>query len=169
MVDQDLRQRVNQDDQHTKRIRCTERDQVIPWYGKHCPLRVCILTHGLCESPMWGLGVLPWACVKRKISYNPWRMTSSGDRHQDCGVQVQVDQHEDIMLEARRPLWWQWTCEDMLKSGSPIVSMGEQSTSLHQFNAIKKGGPSWGSQDHHHLAQEVEVQGIGLPLIGFLF
>ena len=50
-----------------------------------------------------------------------------------------------------------------------VVSMGEQSTSLHQANAIKKGGPSWGSQDHHHLAQEDEVQGIGLPLIGFLF
>ena len=24
-------------------------------------------------------------------------MTSSGDRHQDCGVQVQVDQHEYII------------------------------------------------------------------------
>ena len=120
-VDQDLRQRVNQDDQHTKRTRCTERDQVIPWYGKHCPLRVCVLTHGLRESSMWGLGVFTWACVKRKISYNPWSMTSSCDRHQDCDVQVQVDQHEDSMLEACRPLWWQWTCEDMLKSGSPIV------------------------------------------------
>ena len=30
---------VNQVDQHTKRTRCTERDQVIQWYGKHCPLR----------------------------------------------------------------------------------------------------------------------------------
>ena len=53
-------------------------------------------------------------------------MTSSCDRHQDCDVQVQVDQLEDSMLEACRPLWWQWTCEDMLKSGSPIESMGEQ-------------------------------------------
>ena len=70
-VDQDLRQRVNQDDQHTKRITCTEKDQVIPWYGKHCPLRVCVLTHGLRESSMWGLGLFPWACVKGKISYNP--------------------------------------------------------------------------------------------------
>ena len=34
-----LSQRVNQVDQHTKHRRCTERDQVIPWYGKHCPLR----------------------------------------------------------------------------------------------------------------------------------
>ena len=24
------------------------------------------------------------------------RMTSSGDRHQDCGVQVQVEHHEEI-------------------------------------------------------------------------
>ena len=23
-----------------------------------------------------GLGVFPWARIKRKISYNPWRMTS---------------------------------------------------------------------------------------------
>ena len=26
-------------DQHTKRRRCTKRDRVISWYGKHCPLR----------------------------------------------------------------------------------------------------------------------------------
>ena len=65
-VDQDLRQRVNQDDQHTKRTRCTERDQVIPWYGKHCPLRVCVLTHGLCEAPMWGLGVFPLALHQKE-------------------------------------------------------------------------------------------------------
>ena len=31
--------RVNQVDQHTKRTRCTERDQAIPWCGKHCQLR----------------------------------------------------------------------------------------------------------------------------------
>ena len=28
------------------------------------------------------------------------------------------------MLEACRPLWWQWTCEDVRKSGSPIVEHG---------------------------------------------
>ena len=42
--------RVNQVDQLTKHRRCTKRDQVIPWYGT-------------CR----------WACVKRKISYNPWK------------------------------------------------------------------------------------------------
>ena len=47
--------------------------------------------------------------------------------------------------------------------------MGEQSSSLHRHNAIKKGGPSWGGQDRHHLAQVDHVQGKGLPLIGFLF
>ena len=41
------------------------------------------------------------------------RMTSSGDRHQDCGVQAQVKHHEEIILEACRPLWRQWTCEDV--------------------------------------------------------
>ena len=34
-----LSQRVNQVDQHTKHRRCTERDQAIPWYGKHGQLR----------------------------------------------------------------------------------------------------------------------------------
>ena len=33
-----LSQRVNQVGQHTKRRRCTKRDQVIPWYDKNCPL-----------------------------------------------------------------------------------------------------------------------------------
>ena len=47
--------------------------------------------------------------------------------------------------------------------------MGEQSTSIHRANAIKKGGPSLGSQDRHHLAQVDHVQGKGLLLIGFLF
>ena len=47
--------------------------------------------------------------------------------------------------------------------------MGEQSTSLHRANATKKGGPTWGSQDRHHLAQVDFVQGKGLLLIGFIF
>ena len=51
-------------------------------------------------------------------------MTSSGDHLQYCDVQVQVEHHECIMLEACHPLWWQWISEDVLESGSPIVSMG---------------------------------------------
>ena len=63
---------------------------------------VSIVHYALCTNPWstWeffvGLGMFPWSCVKRKISYNPWRMTSSGDRHQDCRVQVQVDHREEI-------------------------------------------------------------------------
>ena len=63
---------------------------------------VSIVHYALCTNPCSmrefyvGLGMFPWACVKRKISFNPWRMTSSGDRHQDCGVQVQVEHHEEI-------------------------------------------------------------------------
>ena len=70
-VDQDLRQRVNQDDQHTKCTRYTESDQVIPWYGKHCPLRVCVLTHGLCETPMQGLGVFPLGSRQKEDLIQP--------------------------------------------------------------------------------------------------
>ena len=63
---------------------------------------VSIVHCALCTNPwsMWefyvGLGMFSWASVKRKISLNPWRMTSSGDRHQDCRVQVQVEHHEEI-------------------------------------------------------------------------
>ena len=62
---------------------------------------VSIVHYALCTNPWstWeffmGLGMFPWSCVKRKIPYNPWRMTSSGDRHQVCSVQVQVEQHEE--------------------------------------------------------------------------
>ena len=53
------------------------------------------------------------------------RMTSSGDRHQDCRVQVQVEHHEEIKcLNFSINLWCQWTCEDEPKSGSPIVDYG---------------------------------------------
>ena len=52
------------------------------------------------------------------------RMTSSGDRHQDCRVQVQVEHHEEIILEACHSLWCQWTCEGVPKSDSPIVEYG---------------------------------------------
>ena len=84
-----------------------------------------------------GLGMCSWACVKKKIALNPWRMTSN----QGCVVQVQVDHHEEIMLVACRPLCYQWTCEDVPKSGLPIVEYGG-TTSLHRANAIKKGGPT---------------------------
>ena len=63
---------------------------------------VSIVHCALCTNPwsMWeffvGLGMFPWSCVKREIPYNPWRMTSSGDRHQVCSVQVQVEHHEEI-------------------------------------------------------------------------
>ena len=63
---------------------------------------VSIVHYALCTNPwsMWefcvGLGMCPWACIKSKISYNPCRMTSSGDRHHDCRVQVQVEHHEEI-------------------------------------------------------------------------
>ena len=36
-------------------------------------------------------------CQEEDIIQPMERMTSSGDRHQDCGVQVQVEHHEEIM------------------------------------------------------------------------
>ena len=87
---------------------------------------VSIVHCALCTNPwsLWefyvGLGLLPWACIKRKTTYNPWRMTSN----QGCVVQVQVEHHEEIMLVACRPLWQKWTCEGVPKSDSPIVEYG---------------------------------------------
>ena len=56
----------------------------------------------LCTNPwsMWefyvGLGTCSWAWVNRKISLKPWRgWHQSGDHHQDCRVQVQVDHREE--------------------------------------------------------------------------
>ena len=53
------------------------------------------------------------------------RMTSSGDRHQDCRCASSSGaSRRDQMLDACRPLWCQWTCEDVPTSGSPIVEYG---------------------------------------------
>ena len=61
--------------------------------------------------------------VHYALCTNPWYSLESF-LGLDCGVQVQVEHHEDIMLEACRPLWRQWTCEYVPNSGSPIVEYG---------------------------------------------
>ena len=48
-------------------------------------------------------GIFLWAYIKKKYSYCPWRMTSSGDRHQSWEVQVQEKHLEEILLEACNP------------------------------------------------------------------
>ena len=54
------------------------------------------------------------------------RMTSSGDRHQDCRVQVQVEHHEEIKcLKLAIHCGVNGLCEDVPKSGSPIVEYRE--------------------------------------------
>ena len=64
------------------------------------------------------------------------RMASSGDRHQDCRVQVQVDHREEIKC-----LKLSIHCGDnglvkmCRRVAHPYWSMGEQFTSLHQANA----------------------------------
>ena len=79
-------------------------------------------------------------CQEEDIIQPMERMTSSGDHHQDA--MSSGASRRDQVLESCHPLWCQWTCEDVSKSGSPIVDYGEQSSSLHRANAIKKGGPS---------------------------
>src|SRR3954463_9025987 len=71
------------------------------------------------------------------------RMTSSGDRHQDCRVQVQVEHHEEIKcLKLAIHCGVNGLVKMCRRVAHPQWSMGEQSSSLHQPNAIKKGCPS---------------------------
>src|SRR5215216_1165999 len=100
---------------------------------------VSIVHYALCTNA-WstrefcvGLGMFPWACVKRKILYNPWRMTSGVVikfavckfkwSNTKSGSPI-MEYGGAIKLEACRPLWCQWNCEDVPKSGSPIVEYG---------------------------------------------
>ena len=91
---------------------------------------VSIVHCALCTNPwsMWefyvGLGTCPWACVKRKISYNPWKGIKWWSSSRLPCASSSGASRRDQVLEACRPLWWQWTCEDVLKSGSPIVDYG---------------------------------------------
>ena len=65
------------------------------------------------------------------------RLSSMGLRQEEDHIQpmeddiksrlccaISVEHHEEIMLVACRPLLYQWTCEDVPKSGSPIVEYG---------------------------------------------
>ena len=91
---------------------------------------VSIVHCTLCTNPwsMWefyvGLGTCPWACVKRKISYNPWKGIKWWSSSKLLCASSSGASRRDQVLEACRPLWWQWTCEDVPKSGSPIVDYG---------------------------------------------
>ena len=71
------------------------------------------------------------------------RMTSSGDRHQDCRVQVQVEHHEEIKclnLAIHRGV--NGLVKMCRRVAHPYWSMGEKSSSLHRPSVINKGGPS---------------------------
>ena len=71
------------------------------------------------------------------------RMTSSGDRHQDCRVQVQVEHHEEIkLLKLAIHCGVNGLVKMCRRVDHPWWSMGEQSTSLLRANTIKKGGPT---------------------------
>ena len=55
-----------------------------------------MLTHGLCETQC-GVRYMSMGLRQEEDIIQPMeRMTSSGDRHQDCGVQVQVEHPKEI-------------------------------------------------------------------------
>ena len=71
------------------------------------------------------------------------RMTSSGDRHQDCCAQVQVEHHEEIKCLNLAIHYGVNVLVKMCRGvAHPYCTMEEQSSSLHRANAIKKGGPT---------------------------
>ena len=145
-------------------------------------------SHGMVSIVNYALCTNPWSSWEFFVGLG-------------CGVQAQVESsRRDHMLEACRPLWRQWTCEDvavckfkwsiMKRSNawslpSIVVTMdlwrcaeewlthsGVWGSNLLVFiepTQSRKGGPTWGSQDRHHLAQVDYAQGKGLPLIGSLF
>ena len=123
----------------------------------------------MCGIPLLGLGISPWACIKRKISYSSWRMTSSGDRHQGCDVQVQDGHLEDFMLEACNPFGDNGQVKMFLREALPSWCMGERYMNLHQ--AKRK------SRKEVHLKRSRSTsssssgmrKGKGMILIGFLF
>ena len=102
---------------------------------------VSIVHCTLCTNPwsVWefyvGLGTCPWACVKGKISYNPWKgwhqvvivikfaVCEFGWSNSKSGSPI-MEYGGAIKLEACRPLWCQWNCEDVPKSVSLIVEYG---------------------------------------------
>ena len=91
---------------------------------------VSIVHCTLCTNPwsMWefyvGLGTCSWACVKRKISYNPWKGIKWWSSSRLPCASSSGASRRDQVLESCHPLWCQWTCEDEPKSGSPIVDYG---------------------------------------------
>ena len=92
---------------------------------------VSIVHCTLCTNPwsMWefyvGLSTCSWACVKRKISLNPWRRNIKwwSSSRLPCASSSGASRRDQV-LESCHPLWCQWTCEDVPKSGSPIVEYG---------------------------------------------
>ena len=71
-----------------------------------------------------GLGIFPWGCIKRKISYSPWWKASSGDRHQGCEVQLQEKHLKEITCLELATLLEIKASEDELNRASPIVAYG---------------------------------------------
>ena len=71
------------------------------------------------------------------------RMTSSGDRHQGCGVQVQVKHHEELTcLKLAIHYGDNGHVKMCRRVAHPLWTTEEQSSSLHRANAINKGGPT---------------------------
>jgi hypothetical protein len=88
---------------------------------------------------------------------------------EDYEVQVQYDPSQKISFD-----WClQWINEDWAKRGSPIMGYGgvfrEVFIEHVLASTIKKGVPTWESQDHHHLAQvECSRQSYDLDRVLFL-
>ena len=102
------------------------------------------------------------------ICYPKNNLKHHHDKEWSDEVQVQDKQsRRDHMHEDCHPHGsWMW--KTFPKKRFPHMSMGEQFVCLHQAFAIKKEGPSWDKQDHHHLAQVDHARGKGMILIGCL-
>ena len=91
--------------------------------------------------------------MKRKISYNPCLMTSSGDHHQAWEVQVQEKRLKKIVCLNFPPFWRYGQVKMALCEPLPYWSIGEKYVSLHQAKRNQERFFTWKDKDLHHLSQ----------------
>ena len=105
-------------DQHTK-LNYVPRG--IMWsYGtvSNCPYSFELTHVYACVVYPCVVRYLPMGLHQMDISYSPWNMMTSGDRHQGCGVQVQDENQEDFIClklstHMETMVKWRWTWEKL--------------------------------------------------------
>jgi hypothetical protein len=103
-----------------------------------------------------GLGIFPWAWIRRKISYSPWKDDSkwwSSSRLRSASSTW--TSRKDHMLETWHSLGCNG-CEKIFLSEASHNGVWGRFVILHRASAIKESILTWGRHDHHHSLAEIE-------------